>query len=523
MSSNFRRFGNTERNEYVKAKYIKSEDVIGNTVHADTIEPMNGNNNVTIKNGVLVLDYSMNPLDNTHENAAVSKGFVQTLVTELSNNSFTPEEIYDVSLVISNNSLNLELTTNLKTKELNYKYSISGVINDVNTSIDVNFTDDLASHEHQYGFFIFKNQTGENITIKFNDDVFNVNTHDSSNNLIENIFHIVNGKFLALNYAVAGGKIILFEDNTYFNDFYAKSGEIVDATTNNLDITTKLTTSSENYLNNHAMRITHDGSVNYIQTRSNNTDISGDLFFGNWKQNTNSSERKIIFKANGDIGLGIKEPERQLHIRANPSSGFDPNSGIRIDRDKSGPTLQLHLYNSSYNNLIGGFNTGVQSGKAIGTGDASYSYFIGDYKQNTIGGNETMIQIDSNGTIDLSGHVVLNQDTTALNGITFHGPDGDITKRDAGYITGSEELVNGVDTSRYLDLVGYRGDGGVRILTNNTAGSDVMRMKINHGTDETATVDINCKLDMSNNKITNVADPSENTDVVNKQYLDSTC
>ena len=110
------------------------------------------------------------------------------LIIELSNN--IPEEIYDISLVISNDYFNIELRTTSKTKELNYNYSIIGTVIDINTPIDVNFNDSLVPHEHQYGFFIFKNQTGENISVKFNEDIFNVNTHDSSNDLIENIFHI---------------------------------------------------------------------------------------------------------------------------------------------------------------------------------------------------------------------------------------------------------------------------------------------------------------------------------------------
>jgi hypothetical protein len=66
------------------------------------------------------------------------------------------------------------------------------------------------------------------------------------------------------------------------------------------------------------IRLIISGGINYIQSSVNTTTgSSADLFIGNYGQVTTSSLRKIIFKADGNVGIGTIAPDKQLEINSN--------------------------------------------------------------------------------------------------------------------------------------------------------------------------------------------------------------
>ena len=89
------------------------------------------------------------------------------------------------------------------------------------------------------------------------------------------------------------------------------------------DPSAKLDVSGSTLLNTSRMSITYADTVNYIQTRAASTDISGDLFFGNWGKDKYASERKFMYKADGKIGMGTHEPYSQLHIKTANDLSFN--------------------------------------------------------------------------------------------------------------------------------------------------------------------------------------------------------
>jgi hypothetical protein len=67
--------------------------------------------------------------------------------------------------------------------------------------------------------------------------------------------------------------------------------------------------------NGHARFLTHSDGVAYIQTGTEKVENSAaDLFIGNYYCDITTSTRKIIFKANGNVGIGMATPSRVLDI-----------------------------------------------------------------------------------------------------------------------------------------------------------------------------------------------------------------
>jgi len=63
------------------------------------------------------------------------------------------------------------------------------------------------------------------------------------------------------------------------------------------------------------MRIVQSGGVNYIQSGIVGEQLSAkDLFIGDMLSSTSASNRKIMIKADGDVGIGTSQPSYKLHV-----------------------------------------------------------------------------------------------------------------------------------------------------------------------------------------------------------------
>ncbi|MDX2304198.1 MAG: T9SS type A sorting domain-containing protein [Microscillaceae bacterium] len=124
----------------------------------------------------------------------------------------------------------------------------------------------------------------------------------------------------------------------------------------------------------------------YNETSSNKLYIANDstsnpLIYGDFSQ-------KVV-ALNGALGIGIKNPERPIHLRAT-------NAIFRIDRDRPDPGFAIVRYDAGFNNVWKSFYfytfaTGVNQGKFV----------IADWGTNVAGPSTHRLVIENNGNIGL--------------------------------------------------------------------------------------------------------------------------
>ena len=95
------------------------------------------------------------------------------------------------------------------------------------------------------------------------------------------------------------------------------------------------------------IRIVNSSGINYIQSGIIGNQLSAkDLFIGDMLSTTNASNRKIMIKANGNVGIGTSQPSSELQVngligangftsQAYPSNGFFPVSSNAVKSNAS--------------------------------------------------------------------------------------------------------------------------------------------------------------------------------------------
>ncbi len=164
-----------------------------------------------------------------------------------------------------------------------------------------------------------------------------------------------------------------------------------------------IVTGNNNYfqvVGSRAARFVSGANVIYLQTGANTTDgTSADFFIGDFNMATNTSARKFMIRANGNVGIGTALPLYPLDVvgAANVSGNLSVNTNT--------------LFVDSVNDRVG-INTAAPTSTLYVTGNAfiSSNLFIGDlglFQQPGVRldvRNNTIIDSDVNGS--LTGNVL---------------------------------------------------------------------------------------------------------------------
>ena len=153
---------------------------------------------------------------------------------------------------------------------------------------------------------------------------------------------------------------------------------------------------------NGRLRILDTSSVMYLQVGTSNTaGSSADLFIGNIGQAVASSDRKIMFKADGKVGINTGSPATGLHIKqlVTDDSGGDltsiDQSAIIIERNGNTDKWAIGMNSSSSLNFY--YGTAEKGWIANGTSVSAID-FTGQHRSST---NNTNINNNINNYIGL--------------------------------------------------------------------------------------------------------------------------
>jgi hypothetical protein len=183
--------------------------------------------------------------------------------------------------------------------------------------------------------------------------------------LSTNTIQMNNGEIIGLStingvaYSPSGGGGDLEQTLLLGND--ANGQSIVGL--NNLDMTgdlqvnnTIISQSTILLSNRLRFNFTTNDNTSYIQSGdgTGNQNSSGNLFIGNWLENTTASSRKIMFLANGNVGIGTIHPTTNLQIIGTTSTNNLITSSITTNNLITSSITTNNLITSSIttNNLI---------------------------------------------------------------------------------------------------------------------------------------------------------------------------
>lgn len=290
---------------------------------------------------------------------------------------------------------------------------------------------------------------------------------------------------------------------------------------------------------NSTFMIDSSGSRNYIKSGIDYTSGSRDLIF----MGSSVGSEKMVIKSDGNVGIGTLNPTQALQV--NGSLGLtSSNAGIRIVGDPTG----------NY----------IESGDSDLTGSTSRDlYFSG------MNASSKKMVIKSNGNVgigttnpvnrlDISGSLGLNCNLiNDVSGINFcdgtyigHGNSFDISTNEELHMKSSKKIIiesdelelncNGTiktDSEIIIDtqsgesgLIHKSGNVEIRTYINTDYGAYIQTI-----TDDDLLVTTNNRshseanvifkkdktTSFNNNKITDVGDPTSDTDAVNKQHIDN--
>ena len=149
-----------------------------------------------------------------------------------------------------------------------------------------------------------------------------------------------------------------------------------------------------------------------------NSETDRPLIYGDFAQN--------VVNVNGALGVGIKNPERPIHLRAS-------NAIFRIDRDGNDPGFAIVRYDQGFNNVWKSFyfytrGNGVNNGKFI----------IADWGTQVAGPSTPRFVIANNGNIGIGNF--LNTD-----------PSQKLTVNGNVLATGSFMIIRFLNTPRLVN------------------------------------------------------------------------
>jgi hypothetical protein len=151
--------------------------------------------------------------------------------------------------------------------------------------------------------------------------------------------------------------------------------------TDDLQVSNTIISQSTILLTNRLrFNFTTNDNTSYIQS-GDGTGIqnsSGNLFIGNWLENTTASSRKIMFLANGNVGIGTATPQTTLDVIGNiHTSGYLSTNTIQMNNGEiiGLSTINGVAYspddinwtengNNIYNNNIGNVGIGISTPQA---------------------------------------------------------------------------------------------------------------------------------------------------------------
>ena len=106
-------------------------------------------------------------------------------------------------------------------------------------------------------------------------------------------------------------------------------------------------------------------------------------------------DNKII-TVNGALGVGIKNPERPIHLRAK-------NAIFRIDRDRNDPGFAIVRYDAGFNNVWKSFYFYTR-----GNGPNDGKFVIADWGQNVSGASTARLVIANDGNVGIGNFLFTN-------------------------------------------------------------------------------------------------------------------
>lgn len=100
----------------------------------------------------------------------------------------------------------------------------------------------------------------------------------------------------------------------------------------------------------------------------------------------------FVLAPDGDVGIGLEEPERQLHLRG-------PNAVFRMDRSFNSAAFML-VRTDNANNALKTYVIGVNA-----SGPNQGGFIINDLGSNVSGGGDRRMTINNDGSVAFTGNV----------------------------------------------------------------------------------------------------------------------
>ncbi len=113
--------------------------------------------------------------------------------------------------------------------------------------------------------------------------------------------------------------------------------------------------------------------------------LDGNRNFRLWLNGTD----RMVLDANGQLGIGINNPERPIHLRAT-------NAIFRIDRDRNDPGFAIVRYDEGFSNVWKSFYFYTR-----GSGPNNGKFIIADWGQNVSGPSTARLVIANDGNVGI--------------------------------------------------------------------------------------------------------------------------
>lgn len=239
-------------------------------------------------------------------------------------------------------------------------------------------------------------------------------------------------------------------------------------------------------------RIIPSGSVFYIQSGSENSvGSSADIFFGNISQSTTTSDRKIIFKADGKVGIGLNNPSTELEvlgtIKSTDLTGT-LNTSSQPNITSLGPLTGLTLtgdltMNSNDINLVGDITcqTLTSNTTTPNLSEFKSTQYVNLNLETSTTTQEKVIQFITGGNTNWR---IGMDNTPSGNSTDFSIKQLDNINSEFIIDTSGNVGINQVSPNYKLDVSGdinNSGDyriSGTSVLNNNTLGSSIINSSL---------------------------------------------
>ena len=175
---------------------------------------------------------------------------------------------------------------------------------------------------------------------------------------------------------------------------------------------------------------------------------------------TNTPVTRMVLDKNGQLGIGVDQPERPIHLRAT-------NAIFRIDRDRNDPGFAVVRYDNGFNNVWKSFYFYTR-----GNGPNDGKFIIADWGQNVSGPSTARLVVANDGNVGIGNFLFSDpSEKLTVNGNVL--ATGSFITSDKRFKKQIKKLPNALENLNLLNGVKYEYDTQKFAERNLPAGKTI--------------------------------------------------